>query len=214
MKVNKQANEPNKGVVPCEVYTNLPDYSDTDAAAMALNKIPDSIAERIMKEVAWYSAIIKKLSDAIQMGKSPPSAPPDSENSPSKDKNGVEYRPKKKEGFFAGPTCSPSAAQALRERKRKEALQKGFNGSADDPDSCQMPDVDGEVARVNGLLNSSAMKNALGQCASLKSAMLKLQADIKAVKDQWGDAGSKKSYSSFKGGDRVAGLTASMQQNQ
>jgi hypothetical protein len=62
------------------------------------------------------------------------------------------------------------------------------------------------------------MANSLGQANNLLGAMKQLQISQQKAKDgtlyAWQQDGPKKSYSSFKGGDRLAGLLFSMKQNQ
>ena len=91
--------------IPCEIYMKLPDLTDTNGAdvGVALSKIPDNLADRISREVDWYSQIVKKLTDALALGNSPPKMPPDSESSPVADSSGKPWSSDslvKKQGFI------------------------------------------------------------------------------------------------------------------
>ena len=79
--------------VSCDTYTKLPDLTDTNAAdvAITLSKIPDDLADRVSREVDWYSQIVTKLTDALALGNNPPATPPDSENSPVADSSGKPW---------------------------------------------------------------------------------------------------------------------------
>jgi hypothetical protein len=192
--------------IPCPVYMNTPTYDDSDPslAAIALSEIPDNLALRITKEVDWYAAIIKKLQDGLDAGANPPGKLP-------ADAPGADYKappdksapPSEKEGFEGG-TCSADVA-----RKRRLDAES---------ESCTIPDLQSEIDRVNGILNSDALKQAISRCAAVAAAAKKLQRDLALLKDgnlyEWQKSGPKKSYAQFKGGDRVAALTFSLQQNQ
>jgi hypothetical protein len=220
--------------IPCTVYMNTPAYdeSDTLSAAVALSDIPDNLALRITKEVDWYYAIINKLKSGIDAGANPPAslpadapgadykAPPDQSSPPSP--------PGKKEGF-AGAKCSPEAMrlrqQKLRQRKQAQLQQNmareqsGRQQRLDaESDTCAMPDLQGEIDRVNGILDSDALISALERCDVLADAAKKLQLQLALLKDgnlyDWQKSGPTKSYAQFKGGDRIAGLTFSIQQNR
>jgi hypothetical protein len=104
---------------------------------------------------------------------------------------------------FTG-TCSADAARA------KKLM--------DEAKSCSIPDATSEIARVNTLLDSPKLKQALSKMNGLLAAMLKLQSDLEKAKNgtlyDWQKDPPKKSYPEFKGGDRSAALTFSMQQNK
>jgi hypothetical protein len=193
--------------IPCSVYTNTPPYdnSDTSSAAVALSEIPNNLALRIDKEVDWYASIIKKLQDGLDAGANPPSSLP-------ADAPGADYKappdksapPSKKEGFFDSGTCSADAA-----RKRRLDAEAA---------NCTIPDLESEIKRVNRILNSNDLKEAISRCAAVAAAARKLQRDLALLKDgnlyDWQKTGPKKSYAQFKGGDRIAALTFSLQQNR
>ena len=82
--------------IPCTVYTDLPQYDETNQDSMgeALAKIPNNLAERITKETAWYTVVMKKLQDGLDEGNNPPS-------------NEKQCGRKKKEGFADAPKISP-----------------------------------------------------------------------------------------------------------
>jgi hypothetical protein len=48
----------------------------------------------------------------------------------------------------------------------------------------------------------------------LMATVKKLQEDMNAIKDKWGDGGSKKSFPKFEGGDRTASFIFSIKQNR
>ena len=95
--------------------------------------------------------------------------------------------------------------------KRRAKLEKS---SA----SCSIPTIQSEIDRVNGILNSEALKSAVARCAAVASAGQKLQSQLALLKAgnlyDWQKSGPTKSYAQFKGGDRIAALTFSMQQNR
>jgi hypothetical protein len=210
----------NPGFIPCATYLNLPTWNSSDngqAAAIALSAIPDDLADRTTKEVDWYSQIIAKLQKTLDSGNNPPSTPPDSETSPAKDSSGRAWSSTpNSDGFsdyrwdvegFSGTMCSPSqivlAAQAAKVAQAS---------------SCTIPKPDGQIARVNAILNSRTLKAALAKCASLQRAMVKLQSDQQKAKDgtlyDWQNDGPKKTYKTFPTGDRSTNFLSSMQQNQ
>ena len=83
----------NANFVSCDTYMKLPDLTDTNAAdvSIALSKIPNDLADRVSREVDWYSQIVTKLTDALALGNNPPATPPDSENSPVADSSGKPW---------------------------------------------------------------------------------------------------------------------------
>ena len=189
--------------IPCKTYTNLPNWSGSDEGSMAiaLSQIPDNLAGRIMAESAYYKAIIQKLQVGIDAAKNPPSAPPDSPSTPAASPSG---KPWSVEGFYGGQ-CSPAEAQARRERMRLDALARGA-------ESCTIPSLDSEIARVSALLDSDAINRAISNSNGILGQMIQLQADIEAVKAKWGDDGPKKTYAQFKGGDRMQAFLFSLKQ--
>jgi hypothetical protein len=191
--------------VPCSTYMNTPAWNnDNESLAVALSAIPDDLANRIVVECQYYTQVLEKLQVGIDMAKNPPGAPPDSSSSPATDSNGNSWSVGP-EGF-AG-SCSAATAQAKLEMKRKQDLLNDTSNS-----SCTIPSLDSEIARINALLDSSSLKSALSGIKALLALMLKIQADIEAIKKKWGDDGPKKSYTNFQGGDRTASLIFSMQQ--
>ena len=223
--VRERMSFPDYEYVPCDRYMNLPDWPDVGGAAAALSNFPNDIADRVSRELEWYSAIIKQLTEALEMGKNPPQGgPPDSKNSPSKDSSGKSWSSDSKvEGFEDSAQCSPSAMQARLERERRAKLQAKPSepskpNPADDPDSCIMPDLATEIRRVNSILSSPEMSNSLKQANSLTQSMKQLQISQQKAKDgtlyDWQQDGPKKSYSKFGGGDRIQALLFSMKQNQ
>jgi hypothetical protein len=142
------------------------------------------------------------------------------------------------EGFQA--QCSPSAQQTRIERERRaqleaEAAAKAASGAdgagaggsggsgggpnpADNPDTCVMPDLDGQIARVNAILDSPRLNKALRICDIVLIKLRQAQADLEKAKNgnlfEWQKDPPKKVFAPFKGGDRAAALTFSMKQNQ
>jgi hypothetical protein len=189
--------------IPCTTYTNLPKWSgDEDSLAAALMNIPNDLPARISAESSYYITIIQKLQTGVDAAKNPPAAPPDSPSTPSTNASG---KPWSMEGF-QNAQCSAAAAQARRERLRREALNK-------EAGDCIIPSLDSEIARINALLDSDAINRALQACNGILAQMLQLQADIDEIKRRWGDDGPKKSYDQFKGGDRMQAFLFSLKQN-
>jgi hypothetical protein len=62
------------------------------------------------------------------------------------------------------------------------------------------------------------MKNSLEKMDGLLTAMLKIQSDLEKAKNgtlyPWQNDGPLKKFPQFQGGDRIASLLFSMQQNQ
>jgi hypothetical protein len=206
--------------IPCSVYMSTPTYddSDTSSAAIALSDIPDDLAFRIVREVDWYAAIIKKLQSGLDAGANPPTAlPPDAPGADYKappDKSLPSAPGSKKEGFFVGSAyakCSPDATRLRQQKMRQKMLDAESN-------DCTTPDLQSEINRVNGLLNSDALKNAISSCYDVAAAAKRLQNQLALLKAgnlyDWQKSGPTKSYAQFKGGDRIAGLTFSIQQNR
>ena len=208
---NKEKSDVNPGFVSCDNYMNLPASADDVAAVIALGNIPDTLGDRITKEVDWYSTIIRKLTDALQVGSDPPPTAPDTSKSPSTDASGATWSSGPPEGF-TDATCSPAAAQAKQELLRRKQLE-------DQANSCNLPSLDSEIARINGLLDSSIVKAGLASCDTVKDAMQKLISDMKKAAEgtlyDWQKDGPKKKYTAYgPAGDRITGLTNSMKQNQ
>ena len=204
--------------IPCSVYLQTPAYDDSDTSqmAIALSAIPDDLATRITKEVDWYSAMIKKLQSGIDAGANPPTSLP-------ADAPGADWKPKK-EGFSDSGTCSPAAIQALLEERRRNSLLKKAQDQANkqlliskEAESCRIPDLQSEINRVNGILNSGALKSAVAECDAIQAAAKKLQSDMIKLKAgtlyAWQNTGPTKSYTQFSGGDRTAAFLFSVQQN-
>ena len=136
------------------------------------------------------------------------------------------------EGFQS--QCSPSAQQTRIERERRKQLEAeaaaknggagGAGGAggpnpADNPDTCVMPDLDGQIARVNRILDSPALNQALKICDLVLIKLRQAQADLEKAKNgnlfEWQKDPPKKVFAQFnKSGDRAAALTFSMRQNQ
>jgi hypothetical protein len=181
--------------VSCDAYTKLPDWSNDGRSTIALMKITSDLPERIVREAEWFSMIVKKLQDALETGANPPTV------SPVGTTGSIE-------GFNG--TCSADAARIQ--------LDKQSTASAEEESkSCKIPSASSEIARVNALLDSSQLKQALSKMNGLLAAMVKLQSDLEKAKNgtlyEWQKDPPKKSYPQFKGGDRSASFMFSMQQN-
>jgi hypothetical protein len=225
------------------------DPNDTVSMSIALSEIPDNLAIRIMKECDWYMSIIKKLQDGIDAGATPPTtfpkdspsvksgytpsdplakpgdkamANPPSTNSPPADLPKYQLTPPLKvvegfsgwspinEGFAA--QCSPEAMRLKRERDRKRRMDS-------ESDSCTIPDLQSQINRINRILNSKDLQNAIAACETVAAAGQKLQSQLELLKAgnlyDWQKSGPSPSYAKFdKKGDRVAGLTFSLEQNR
>lgn len=190
--------------INCDIYLNPPIWTgaNQDAIAINLSMVPDNLPDRIIKEIEWYASVINKLETALQAGNTPPSKVPDSENSPANNSSG---KPWTVDGFTG--TCSPDAAKLIAAQAAAE--------------SCTMPVLagkDGQIARVNRILSSESLINAVKSCNALMSKMVKLQSDLQKAKDgtlyDWQQDGPKKSYAKFEGGDRKSSYIFSLKQNQ
>jgi hypothetical protein len=198
--------------IPCSTYTRTPDwtYRNEEDIAVALSAIPDELETRIMVELEYYELIVEKLEYGVSIAQNPPSKPPESSSSPSTDSNGNAWGIGS-EGFSglmdkAKPSkCSPAAIQAKIEQERKQALVNSAT-------NCTIPSLESEIVRINTILDSSSFKKILGVSKATLKRMVKVQADIEAIKKKWSDEGPKKSYVNFQGGDRIASLLFSMQQ--
>jgi hypothetical protein len=180
----------------CDIYMKLPPWSSDATPTMAMMKITNDLPERLVRESEWFAAIIKQLNESLALGANPPTSAPSQAQL-----NAM------KEGFAGSARCSPAAADYQRsERLRKEAS------------SCSIPTSASEIQRVNSLLDSSDLKNALSKMDGLLAAMLKIQSDLEKAKNgtlyPWQQDGPVKKYPSFQGGDRIASLLFSMSQNQ
>ena len=225
---NLESSDVNPGFIPCSTYT-LPPWndSDTSAAAAALNAIPDDLPDRVARELDWYAQIVKKLSDALALGNSPPPTVPDSENSPSTDSKGKPWSKPWSEGFE--DTCTPVQAQSkillqkqaklkAEQKAQQEAQQKAQQDKEDAAASCTLPSIESEIARVSALLDTKSLQNTLAKSSTLKTAMVKLKEDQQKAKEgtlfDWQKSPPKKSYKSYPTGNRTESLLATIQQNR
>lgn len=204
--------------IPCLVYLNLPDYSEDniDLIAVELSKIPDNLASILSKELEWYVSIMDKLQSGLDEGANPPGVAPTGPNAPaapegkSWNADGKSFDTKK-EGF--ANKCSPEAARLRREREKQERLNSNAN-------TCTMPNISSEIARVSQLMQSNALNSVLSNSNSLLTRAKKIQSDLEKLEAgtlydwQQSDKGPRKSYASFKGGDRSASFVFSLQQNR
>ena len=189
--------------IPCSTYS-LPAWTNSTAAAVALSAIPDDLPERVRKELDWYAQIIKKVSDALALGASPPTEVPDSPNSPATNASG---KPWSIDGF-ENPRCTAAQAQAVQAQAQAQAASS----------SCTMPSVDPEIARVNALLDSTMLKSSLSKSSTIKTAMVKVKSDQQKAADgtlySWQKAPPKKTYTTYPSGNRTDALLGSIKQNR
>jgi len=211
----------NNEFVPCSVYMATPAWisdSDTDSQAIALASIPDDLTVRVKKELEWYSQIIKKLSDALAAGNSPPSMPPDSPNSPSTDSSGKAWNSNSLEGFANPGQCTPSQLQAKLALLQSQKAKAAASSAAATAASCNIPSLNSQITRVKSVLASPDLKATLLQCSSLKASMLKLKSDqaklIAGTLYSWQQPPTARTYKQYAIGDRTSSFTASLQQNQ
>lgn len=211
--------ESNDQHVPCSVYLDLPDYDPDDIESIAISflEIPDNLAELLNKEIAWYNSVMDHLQNGLDAGANPPSHAPTGPNAPapsgdvkSWNADGKPFEKPKKEGF--ANKCSSKAAK-FRQKKKKADYEK-------ESATCKIPSLSSEIKRVNRILDSDTLKNALAKSESMLARAMKLKSDLQKLKDgnlygwQLVGSGPKKSYATFKGGDRSASFVASMEQNK
>ena len=210
------------GFISCDTYMKLPDWSEnqSQAIAIALSAIPDNLADRITREVDWYSQMTTKLRKGLDAGNSPPAKVPDSDHSPASNSSG---KPWSVQGYldYMAPmdtswriegfdnTCSPEASQA----KIQAATQADQTQA-----SCTLPTPDTQITRVNAILNSNDLQAALAKCASLKAIMENLKSDQQKLKSgtlyAWQNSGPTKTFVKLPAGNRTDGLLSSLRQNQ
>ena len=192
---------PNMNYVSCDVYLNLPNWTDEMEVIGALRKITDDLPERLVRESDWFDAVIRKIRTGLesgarpQAGDNPPGVPP---SQAQMDEYAKEA--KKQEGF----TCSLEAMDYLK-RKRLENEAK----------SCTPVTGSSEIARVNGLLDNPAVKSSVRRMRSMYNDMMGLKADLEKLKNgtlyDWQKGGPKKTYAPCDaGGDRVKGFICSL----
>ena len=192
---------PNMNYVPCDVYLNLPNWTDELEVIGALRKITDDLPERLNREADWFEAVIKKIRTGLeagarpQAGDNPPGVPP---SQAQMDEYAKEA--KKQEGF----TCSLEAMDYLR-KKRLEAESK----------SCQPVTGSSEIARVNGILDNRSVQISVDRMRRMYVDMLHLKSDLEKLKNgtlyDWQKDGPKKNYSPCEaGGDRIKAFICSL----
>jgi hypothetical protein len=179
--------------VSCDTYTKLPDWSKDGRSTIALMKITNDLPERIVREAEWFSFIVKKLQDALATGANPP------EVSPVGTLGSIEG--------FSG-SCSADAARIQLDKQSAESAEE-------ESKSCKIPAASSEIARVNALLDSSQLKQAVSKMNGLLAAMLKLQSDLEKAKNgtlyDWQKDGPKKTYAPCEaGGDRIKAFICSL----
>jgi len=174
----------------CDTYMKLPDFTKDGSCEVALMNITDDLPERIQREYEWFDITVKKLQEAVSMAQDPSTAKPPS------DEQMKRYQ-KFSEGFQG--KCSPEALKA-------RLAQKNANSS------CTVPSLSSEITRVDTLLDSKVLKDAISKMDNLTKTVSKLEKDMDDIKNKWGDA-PKKSYAKFEGGDRTDSFIFSLKQN-
>lgn len=192
---------PSMNYVPCDVYLNLPNWTDELEVIGALRKITDDLPERLIREADWFQAVIEKIRSGLeagarpQAGNNPPGVPPTDAQMKE-----YEKEAKKQEGF----TCSLDAMDYLR-RKRLENEAK----------SCTPLTGASEIARVNGLLDNPSVRASVDRMRRMFVEMMKLKGDLEKLKNgtlyDWQKDGPKKTYAACDaGGDRIKGFICSL----
>ena len=211
---------------------------------MALIKIPNHTAEKLLMEVTWYSSVIKKLQDALDKGNigtgptdAAPSIPANPEM-PKEDGQKTGPDPPQQNPIIPGPSAKAMEAQntllSARGFKPLGSKKEGFYAAGQcsaeamalrrrrqleaNAKSCTMPTLKSEIDRVNAILNSKAFLDVMNLSGKVLTAAMKLKSDLEKLKAgtlyDWQKTGTKKTYSEFKGGDRTAAFLASASQNK
>ena len=180
--------------LPCSTFLDLPDWSNDSVPVIALTKIKDDLPERLTKETEWFDAVISNLQSSLNKAAEPPGSPPSQDQI-----NEYTKVAKEREGFKS--ICSAQAA-ALKEAQ-----------------SCSIPDISSEIARINALLDNPVVQVALSKTKAQKTAMLKIQSDLEKAKNgdlyEWQkDPAKSPGFPKFQGGDRSKAFVHSIQQNR
>jgi hypothetical protein len=187
---------------PCSTFLNLPEWSDKSTIINALSKIKDDLPERLLREIDWFSVVIKKVQDGLAAGANPAAGSNPIGTPPSMDQLNSF-----KEGFQV--QCSAEASEYL----RRKALK-------DEASSCRPLTVSSEIARINLLLDNPSVSASISQSKGMMAQVSKLQSDLEKLKNgtlydwQGGNSGPKKAYPKFEGGDRLQSFLFSLTQNR
>jgi len=201
-----QAPNPNMNYVPCDVYLNLPNWTDENEVIRALRKITDDLPERLVREADWFQAVIEKIRSGLQAGARPQAGdnPP---GVPPSDAQMKEYEKeaKNQEGFRG--KCSAEASEYLRRKALEDEAKNCSPGEAITSSS--------EIARVNALLDNPSIRNSINRMRRMYSEMMQLKSDLEKLKNgtlyDWQKDGPKKTYAPCDaGGDRIKGLICSL----
>jgi len=188
--------------VPCSTFLELPDWSSDARAINSLSKIKDDLPERLIREMEWFNAVIKKVQDGLAAGANPAAGSNPIGTPPSMDQLNSF-----KEGFYG--SCSPAASAYL--------AQKAISREAS---TCTPLTVSSEIARVNALLDNPSVSASVSQSKGMMAQLSKLQSDLEKLKNgtlydwQGGNTGPKKVYPKFEGGDRLQSFLFSLAQNR
>jgi hypothetical protein len=194
-KLNKPPS--NLKYIPCSTFLDLPDWSNDSIPIIALTKIKDDLPERISKETEWFDAVISNLQSSLDKGAEPPGSPPTQEQINEYTKTAEEHA--KSEGFTT--ICHAQAA------------------AVKDAEKCSIPDITGEIARVNALLDNPVVKDSVSKSKAQKIAMVKIKSDLEKAKNgdlyEWQkDPAKSPGFPKFQGGDRSKAFIHSIQQNR
>ena len=172
-----------------------------------LSSIPNDLAIRMKKELDWYASVTKKLDDVVNQ------------------LNNINI-----DTFANPPTCSPAAAQILRERaeaKQKEVARKQAEAEANlckpmdfasEQRAEQKNKLESEMARVEKLTSSPAFTAIEKQAKEVNAKITNIDQIEQRAKEgkafSWqkvDEPGTKKTYAQFKStGDRWDSLKFSL----
>lgn len=172
-------------VVPCSTFTDLPDYTPTSESA-----IVDALSQIPDNLPTRIEKELKLYSDAVTT------------------LQGAIDEGMKYEAFVGSQTCSSEALKI----KRQKALQAKAEAEAA---SCKIPDLDSEITRVYGLLQSPSFSSVLESSKKLSASVSAMEINEQKAKNgelfSWQkSSGTKKSYATFTGKDNVSGLLFSL----
>jgi len=204
--LNKEIADESEEFIPCSVYLNLPRWTpdDTVTPSASLMLIPNNLAGHLTKELDWFEAMMTKLSNAADMVKSPPSAPPDTSETPDSDASGKSYSA---DGFADMRKCSRSDIQGQIALMRKKKLEQKQS-------SCSIPPLNSELTRVEKLLDSADLKAVISRCGPMLVRMTALKELVDKLEQGTDVNVTKKDYMQFSATNRADALVFSIKQNQ
>lgn len=221
-KLNRPAS--NLKYLPCSTFLDLPDWTNDSTPVLALKKIKDDLPERLTKETEWFDAVITKLQESLDTGANPPTVNETPRNEQKNDGEGNKDFIKKNTTVPSTPSEEEKHKydETAKERARNEGFETICSAQAaalKEAQNCTIPDINSEIARVNAILDTPIVQNAVGKCKAQKTAMLKIQSDLEKAKngelyDWQKDPGKSPGFPKFQGGDRSQAFIHSMQQNR